>query len=71
MYNNIKSPVGWKSLLLVFAIVKLNVWSISIAAGLDTIDTNKLDELEQNLIDAQQALDDARIDERYCTMMIL
>ena len=34
-------------------------------AGLDSIDTNKLDELEANLLDAEQSLIDANLDERY------
>ena len=33
-------------------------------AGLDSIDTNKLDELERNLLDAEQSLIDANLDER-------
>lgn len=37
---------------------------VFILAGLDSIDTNKLDELESNLLDAEQSLIDANLDER-------
>ena len=46
-------------------ICKASELSFHFAAGLDSIDTNKLDELEANLLDAEQSLIDANLDERY------